>query len=98
MPQRICTRKPSLLKANTKRISKKNLKLSLNGSSLKLSTPANVISKVKQSESIEAKWKVPTKKIRNAGSFNVAQHSTRQKNFNASQIYGNDNSGSSAGK
>lgn len=105
MPQRICSRKAPLLKSNTKRISKKSPKFSLNGSnstlsSLKLSTPSNVISKVKQSESIGGKWKIPSKKMRNTeyGRLNGAQHLVRQNDVSASQMYDNDASVNSVGK
>lgn len=105
MPQRICSRKAPLLKTNTKRITKKSLKLSLNGSNntlsnLKLSTPSNVNLKVKQSESIDGKWKVPPKKMRNSeyGRFKAAQQLTRQNDVTASQMYDNDTSGNSVGK
>lgn len=105
MPQRICSRKAPLLKANTKRIPKKNLKLSLNRSnntlsSLKLSTSSNTISKIKRNESIDDKWKVPTKKMRSTeyGRCKAAQHLTRQNDVHASQMIGNGTPGNYVGK
>lgn len=105
MPQRICSRKAPLLKPNTKRIPKKSLKLSLNRSnntfsSLKLSTSSNTISKIKRNESIDGKWKVPTKKMRSSeyGRCKAAQHLTCENDVHASQMMDNDTSGNYIGK
>lgn len=103
MPQRICSRKTPLLKTNTKRISKKNHKLSLNGSnntksSLKQSIPSN-FTKVKHSESIDGKWEDPRKKMRNTGSgrFKATQNLKRH-DVDATQMSDNDASGNCYGK
>lgn len=106
MPQRICSRKAPLLKNQTQRISKKNLKLSLNGSknnfnSPKLSTPSSVITKVKKSETfIEGKWKVPPEKMRNTdnGKLKVSKHLASQNDVHATKMYSNNTSGNSIGK
>lgn len=105
MPQRICSKKAPLLKSHVKRIPKKNLKFSPNCSnntlgSLKLSTPTNNISKVKQSASAGGKLKEPSGKIRNTeyGKCEVAQHPTRQNDVYASEMHGNDTFGNSSGE
>lgn len=97
MPQRICSRKAPLLKAaSPKRLSKKNVKLSLNGSGnslhgLKLSAPSNIITKVELSAATEDKWKVPSKKMRNAEHGKI-------RGATQSQMYDDDDYGNSVGK
>lgn len=105
MPQRICSRKTPLIKANTKRVSKKNLKVPFNGSitnsgNVKASTPPTVITKVKQG--IEGKWKTSSIKTEPGNTEyrrdNASEHIVRHDDGNVTQMYYNSTPGNSVGK